>query len=70
MHPRRDLCAVSYGTGLVMLCRIGHADEMLVREGTGAAVTAMAWSDDGAHLAIGGADGGLSIATFPKNMFK
>ena len=70
VHPKRDLCAVSYGTGLVMLCRIGHPDEMLVREGTGAAVTALAWSDDGAHLAIGGEDGSLSIATFPKNMFK
>lgn len=70
VHPKRDLCAVSYSTGLVMLCRIGHPDEMLVREGTGAAVNDMVWSDDGAHLAIGGADGGLSIATFPANMFK
>ena len=70
VHPTRDLCAVGYGTGLVMLCRIGHGDEMLVREGTGDAVTALAWSDDGAHLATGGTDGGLSIATFPNNMFK
>ncbi|ATF18018.1 WD40 repeat domain-containing protein [Phaeobacter gallaeciensis] len=70
VHPKRDLCAVSYGTGLVMLSRIGHPDEMLVREGTGSAVTALAWSDDGTHLGIGGEDGSLSIATFPKNMFK
>ena len=70
VHPSRDLCAVSYATGLVMLCRIAHPDEMLVREGTGAAVNAMAWSQDGAHLAIGGADGSLAIATFPANMFK
>ncbi|TNF18331.1 MAG: hypothetical protein EP318_18780 [Rhodobacteraceae bacterium] len=70
VHPKRDLCAVSYATGLVMLCRIGHPDEMLVREGTGQAVTALAWTGDGAHLAIAGEDGGLSIATFPKNMFK
>ncbi len=70
VHPKRDLCAVSYATGLVMLCRIGHPDEMLVREGTGAGVTALAWSDDGAHLAIGGSEGCLSITTFPKNMFK
>ncbi|WP_300581130.1 hypothetical protein [Marivita sp.] len=70
VHPKRDLCAVSYTTGLVVICRVGHPDEMLVREGTGAAVNALAWSDDGAHLAIGGEDGGLSIATFPRNMFK
>lgn len=70
VHPTRDLCAVGYATGLVMLCRVGHADEMLVREGSGEPVTALAWSDDGAHLSIGGAEGSLSIATFPKNMFK
>lgn len=70
IHPTRDLCAVSYANGLVVICRIGHPDEMLLREGIGAAVTALAWSDDGEHLAIGGADGSLSIATFPKNMFK
>ncbi|WP_323770154.1 hypothetical protein [Antarctobacter sp.] len=70
VHPTRDLCAVSYVNGLVMICRIGHPDEMLLREGTGAAVNALVWSDDGAHLAIAGEDGTLSITTFPKNMFK
>lgn len=70
LHPSLDLCAVGYATGLVVICRIGHPDEMLLREGTGSAVTALTWSDDGAHLAIGGADGSLAIATFPKNMFK
>ncbi|SMC94865.1 WD40 repeat domain-containing protein [Primorskyibacter flagellatus] len=70
VHPKRDLCAVSYANGLVMICRIGHPDEMLLREGSGATVNSLAWSDDGAHLAIGGRDGSVSIATFPKNMFK
>lgn len=69
-HPHRDLCAVAYANGLVVICRIGHPDEMLLREGTGVPVNALHWSDDGAHLAIGDADGTLSIATFPKNMFK
>ena len=69
-NPTRDLCAVSYANGLVVICRIAHPDEMLLREGTGARVNAMAWTEDGAHLAIGDSDGGLSIATFPRNMFK
>ena len=69
-HPARDLCAVAYANGLVVICRIGHPDEMMLREGTGVPVRALSWSDDGAHLAIGDADGTLSIATFPKNMFK
>ena len=69
-HPDRDLCAVAYANGLIVLCRVGHPDEMLLREGTGVPVNALHWSDDGAHLAIGDADGTLSIATFPKSMFK
>ncbi|QEW21000.1 hypothetical protein LA6_003201 [Marinibacterium anthonyi] len=69
-HPDRDLCAVAYANGLIVLCRVGHPDEMLLREGTGVPVNALHWSDDGAHLAIGDADGTLSIATFPKTMFK
>lgn len=69
-HPTRDLCAVSYGNGLVMICRIAHPDEMLLREGTGSRVNSLTWTADGAHLAIGDCDGSLSIATFPKNMFK
>lgn len=70
VHPTRDLCAVGYPTGLVMICSIGHPDEMLLREGTGSAVNALAWSGDGEHLAIGGEDGSLAVATFPKHMFK
>lgn len=70
VHPDRAMCAASYGSGLVMLSQIGQPDEMLLRDGTGAAVNALTWSDDGAHLAIGGEDGRLSIVTFPKNMFK
>lgn len=69
-HPGRDLCAVSYANGLVVICRIGHPDEMMLREGTGAPVNTLVWSDDGEHLAIGAEDGNLSITTFPKNMFK
>lgn len=70
VHPSRDLCAVSYANGLVVICRVGQPDEMLLREGSNVPVTALVWSDDGAHLAIGAADGNVSIATFPKNMFK
>ena len=69
-HPRRDLCATGYANGLVTLCQIGKREEMLLREGRGDAVTTLAWSPDGAHLAIGTAAGAASIATFPKTMFK
>lgn len=69
-HPARDLCAVAYANGLVVICRIGHRDEMMLREGTGQPVTALEFSPDGSHLAIGGQDGRAALVSFPKNMFK
>lgn len=69
-HPLRDLCAAGYANGLVTICQIGMREEMMLREGRGDAVTALVWSPDGAHLAIGTAAGTVSIATFPKTMFK
>lgn len=69
-HPLRDLCAVGYANGLVTICQIGRREEMMLREGRGDAVTTLAWSPDGRHLAIGTAAGAVSIATFPKTMFK
>lgn len=69
-HPARDLCAVGYANGLVTICQIGKRQEMMLREGRGDPVTALEWSPDGAHLALGTADGTAAIATFPKNLFK
>ncbi len=70
VHPTRDLCAAGYANGLVTLCQIGKREEMMLREGSGDPVTAMAWSPDGHHLAIGTAAGKAAIVTFPKAMFK
>jgi hypothetical protein len=42
---------------------------MLVRS-AGGVVTALAWSADGAHLALGDASGTAAIVTFPHQMFK
>ena len=66
----RDTCAVGYASGLVTLCPLGGRDELMLREGAGAPVTALDWSGDGTHLAIGFADGRAGIVTFPKVMFK
>ena len=69
-HPSRDLCATGYANGLVTICQIGTKQELMLREGDGRAVTALAWSGDGKHLAIGTAGGKAAIVTFPKHMFK
>ncbi len=69
-NPVRDTCAAGYANGLVTLSPIGRRDELMLVEGRGAGVTALAWSDDGAHLAVGWADGRAAALTFPKAMFK
>ena len=54
--PDRPLLAVGYASGLVCLNKIGAREEMMLRS-AGGAVTALAWSPDGTHLAFGDADG-------------
>lgn len=68
-HPTRNLVAASYANGQIVVARIGAADELVVRH-AGDAVTALEWSADGSHLAIGTADGTAAIVTFPPQIFK
>lgn len=68
-HPSRRLVAAGYANGQVVIAEIGGRDELLLRQ-SGAEVTALAFSPDGRHLAIGDAAGTAAIATFPPQMFK
>ncbi len=68
--PNRSLVAVGYANGLVSVAEIGRPDEMLLRENTGAGITALAWSANGSFLALAGADGSAALVEFPDGMFK
>lgn len=68
--PTRNLVAVGYANGLLSLAEIGRPSEILLRENTGAAITAMAWSGNGKYLALAGADGSAALVEFPADMFK
>lgn len=68
--PNRNLVAVGYANGLLSLAEIGGRAEILLREDTGAGVTALAWSADGRFLAVAGADGSAALVEFPESMFK
>lgn len=68
--PNRPLVAVGYANGLLSLAEIGRPDEMLLRENTGAGITALTWSADGNFLALAGADGSAALVEFPDSMFK
>ncbi len=68
-HPTKPLIAAGYANGQVVIAQVGRRDELLLRQ-DGGAVTALAFSPDGRHLAIGDAAGGAAIASFPPQMFK
>lgn len=68
-HPEKKLIAASYANGRITVAQIGARDELLVRA-LGSTVTALAWSSDGRHLAVGSADGAAAIVTFPAQLFK
>jgi WD40 repeat protein len=68
--PNRNLVAVGYANGLLSLAEIGRPSEILLREDTGAGITAMAWSENGAYLALAGTDGSAALVEFPEAMFK
>jgi len=69
-HPVKDLVAVGYASGLIAVAQIGRRDEVLIRPDGRDAVTVLAWSNDGDHLALGTADGAAAIVGFPPQMFK
>ncbi len=68
--PKRNLVAVGYANGLLSLAEIGRPSEILLREDTGAGITAIAWSGCGTYLALAGADGSAALVEFPDSMFK
>jgi WD40 repeat protein len=68
--PNRNLVAVGYANGLLSLAEVGMPSEILLREDTGAGITAMAWSGNGSYLALAGTDGSAALVEFPDAMFK
>jgi hypothetical protein len=67
--PDQPLVAAGYANGLLCISRIGARDEMMLRA-TGGAVSALVWGPDGAHLALGDADGNAALLAFPPGIFK
>ncbi len=68
--PDRNLVAVGYANGLLSMSEIGQGAEILLRQDTGAGISALLWSDCGRFLAIGGRDGSAALIEFPDEMFK
>ena len=69
-HPKLHLVACGAADGAITLTKPGQADELTLRRGEGEAISALAWSPCGLHLAIGAANGFAALATLPPQMFK
>ena len=70
VNDTRNLAAVGYANGLLNLCQIGGGAEILLRQDTGAGISALAWSTCGRFLGVGGRDGSAALIEFPDEMFK
>ena len=69
IQPRGNLVASGYANGQIVVAQLGSLDEMILRA-SGGPVTALEWTEDGQHLAVGDALGNVAIATFPRQLFK
>lgn len=67
-HPTALVVALGYEDGMVLLCRITDGSEILVRrpdEGAPARISALAWDEKGARLAVGAETGAAGVLTLP-----
>jgi WD40 repeat protein len=66
-HPRALVVAIGYADGLVLLCRLGDAAEILVHspETGDGAISALAWDKTGARLVFGTDKGRAGLLTLP-----
>jgi WD40 repeat protein len=60
-HPQKDLSAVGYEDGLMLLVRTVDGAEVVARRADGSAVSALAWNSAGTALAFGTEDGQAGI---------
>jgi WD40 repeat protein len=64
-HPRALVVAMGYADGLVLLCRLGDAAEILVRAPGDGPISALCWDAKGARLAFGLESGVAGVLTLP-----
>ncbi|HEY0331787.1 MAG TPA: WD40 repeat domain-containing protein [Rhodopseudomonas sp.] len=62
-HPKQDILAAGYSDGTVLMVRLTDGAEILVRRNGKGAVSALAWSSNGAMLAFAAEDGEAGLLT-------
>jgi WD40 repeat protein len=64
-HPRALVVAMGYADGLVLLCRLADAAEILVRQPGDGAISALSWDGNGARLLFGLETGEAGLLDLP-----
>jgi len=64
-HPRALVLAIGYSDGLVLLCRLADAAEILARAAGGGPVSALAWNANGTRLLFGLESGEAGMLSLP-----
>ncbi|HME83015.1 MAG TPA: WD40 repeat domain-containing protein [Roseiarcus sp.] len=64
-HPRALVAAIGYADGLLLLCRLADAAEILVRSPGGGPVSALGWDAAGARLIFGLESGEAGFLNLP-----
>ena len=64
-HPRALVLAIGYADGLILLCRLADAAEILVRRPGGGPIGALAWDARGARLLFGLESGEAGLLNLP-----
>ena len=78
-HPNHPLVAAGYHNGAVLLCQPGSDDALFARASSmaepgkpraGSSITALAWSADGARLAMATEAGEVGLLALPPTLFR
>jgi hypothetical protein len=69
-HPRRALLAAGHANGAVLLGQPGAGDTLFAKAAGGGAVAALAFSPDGARLAIATAEGEAGLLLLPDALLR
>ena len=69
-HPDRNLVAAGYKNGFVVVVQLGARDELVLNSEDRGAVTDLAWTRDGKHLALATGNDVAAIISIPEQLFK
>ena len=60
-NPKQDILAAGYSDGAVLMVRLNHGAEILVRKNGAAPVSALAWNSKGTVLAFADEEGDAGL---------